>query len=254
PTHRIKQSLFPRKNTIMLSLSKIQKANSMKFHQPYFHISLLLSVSLLLHQTPTTTAYTTITLPPTNAPAAAPVPAPAPATATNPIDFIRSSCNVTLYPDLCYTSLSRYANAVQTDHAHLARVAIGVSLTKASGMATYVSNLTREAEYGSDHRAAASIHDCFSTLEDAVDQIRGSLKQMRQLGSAGSGNETVRFQLSNVQTWMSAALTNEDTCTDGFQDVAEGPIKSNVCNRVAEVKKFTSNALALVNSYAASFN
>jgi len=77
--------------------------------------------------------------------------------------------------------------------------------------------------------------------------MRGSLKQMRQLGSGG---ESLLFQMSNVQTWMSAALTNEETCTDGFEDVADGDVKTDVSARVVKVKEVTSNALALVNSYA----
>ncbi|XP_022776442.1 21 kDa protein-like [Durio zibethinus] len=168
--------------------------------------------------------------------------------ATNATDFIRISCSATMYPDLCYTSLSGYANAVQQDPARLARVAIVISLSKARHLAAYVSNLSREADYGADQRATAALHDCFSNMDDAVDEIRGSLKQMRQLVAPGS--ESFRFQMGNVQTWMSAALTDEDTCTDGFEDVAEGPMKTEVCERALKVKKFTSNALALVNSYA----
>ncbi|KAK9935458.1 hypothetical protein M0R45_022561 [Rubus argutus] len=174
--------------------------------------------------------------------------APAPTTATaNGSDFIRSSCDTTLYPELCYTSLSRYASAVQSSPSQLAKVAIGVSLSKAKRMAVFVSNLSRHADYGSDHRAAAAIHDCFSNLDDAVDQIRDSLKQMRSLGS-GAGS--LRFQMSNVQTWMSAALTDQETCTDGFEDVADGSVKSDVVERAEKVKQVTSNALALVNSVA----
>ncbi|WVZ22151.1 hypothetical protein V8G54_000695 [Vigna mungo] len=165
----------------------------------------------------------------------------APAPDNGDTEFIRSSCNSTLYPDVCFTSLSRYANAVQQNPGQLARVAIGVSLSKAHRIASYISNLTHEADYGTSGTR---------TLGDAVDEIRGSLKQMRQIGAAGEGSESFLFQMSNVQTWMSAALTDEETCTDGFQDVPECPVKADVCNRVTNVKKFTSNALALVNSYA----
>ncbi|KAE9597555.1 hypothetical protein Lal_00029918 [Lupinus albus] len=165
-------------------------------------------------------------------------------------DFIRRSCNTTLYPDVCFTSLSRYANAVQQNPGHLARVAISVTLSKVHRVASYVSNLTREADYSGDSRAASAIHDCFTNLGDAVDEIHGSLKQMRQIGAAGSGAGSFLFQMSNVQTWMSSALTDQETCTDGFEDVEDGTVKTQVCDRVSNVKKFTSNALALVNSYA----
>lgn len=176
-----------------------------------------------------------------------------PGSSTNGTDFIRTSCVTTLYPDVCFTALSRYAAAVQRNPEQLARVAISVSLAKAKHVAAYVSNISRQADYGANPRAAAALHDCFSNFGDAVDEIRGSLRQMRHLnvgGTGAGGGESFRFQMSNVQTWMSAALTDQETCTDGFQDVADGPLKKEVCDRTTEVKKHTSNALALVNSYA----
>lgn len=176
------------------------------------------------------------------------------ATVANPLpptsgdtDFIRTSCRTTLYPQICYTSLSSYSSAVQQDPGRLARVAIGVTLSKATHMAKYVSNISRNADYDGSPRVAAAVHDCFSVFGDAVDEIRGSLRQMRRLGGSG---ESLRFQLSNVQTWMSAALTNEETCTDGFEDVPDGGVKAEVCDRAVKVKEVTSNALALVNSFA----
>lgn len=59
-----------------------------------------------------------------------------------------------------------------------------------------------------------------------------------------------RFQMSNVQTWMSAALTDQETCTDGFEGVPDCPLKSDVNEKSTCVKQVTSNALALVNSFA----
>lgn len=136
---------------------------------------------------------------------------------------------------------------IQEDPALLAQAAIGVSLNRAKRMANYVSNLTQEADTGAtEPRAVSALHDCFSVFGDAVEQIRDSLTQMLKLGGSG---ESLRFQMSNVQTYMSAALTNEDTCTDGFEEVNDGPMKKDVCDRTVKVKQVTSNALALVNSY-----
>ncbi|GJX27489.1 21 kDa protein [Tanacetum coccineum] len=165
---------------------------------------------------------------------------------SNDTDFIRTSCQTTLYPRICFTSLSGYSSAVQQNPARLARVAIGVTLNKANRMAKYVSNISHSTDYANP-RIAAAIHDCHSVFDDAVDSIRGSLQQMRKLGGSG---ESLRFQLSNVQTWMSAALTNEETCTDGFEDIPDNGVKADVCNRAIKVKEVTSNALALVNSFA----
>ncbi|CAN1238762.1 Pectinesterase inhibitor 7 [Linum grandiflorum] len=168
----------------------------------------------------------------------------------NNTDYIRSSCTATLYPDICYTSLSRYASAVQQSPSRLAVVAVGVSLSRATRTARYVADVSSQTDYGSDRRAASAVHDCLSSFGDAVDEIRGSLKQIRELGESGSSE--FRFQMSNVQTWMSAALTDEETCTDGLEEVGEGEVKEAIGKRAEVAKKFTSNALALVNSYAAA--
>ncbi|XP_010553774.1 PREDICTED: 21 kDa protein [Tarenaya hassleriana] len=179
-----------------------------------------------------------------------------PSPTTNDLDFIRTSCNATLYPDVCFTSLSGYAAAVKANPARLARLAIGISLSRAKSTAAYLAKLSHAAEYGSDHRTVAALHDCVSNVGDAIDEMRGSLKQLRDINRPAVGAaarrsaDTFRFQMSNVQTWMSAALTDEDTCTDGFDDAAEGDTKAEVGERIADVKKFTSNALALVNCYA----
>lgn len=168
---------------------------------------------------------------------------PAPAT-TNDLDFIRTSCNATLYPDVCFTSLAGYASSVQYNSARLAKLAIGVSLSRAKYTANYLSKVSRYA-------ASSALRDCVSNMGDAVDQMRGSLQQLREMNHRRPGGPAFRFQMSNVQTWMSAALTDQETCTDGItEEMEDGETKTAVCDRVTDVKRFTSNALALVNTYA----
>ncbi len=61
--------------------------------------------------------------------------------------------------------------------------------------------------------------------------------------------------MNDIQTWVSAALTDEDTCTDGFAENAmNGNVKTTVRARVVNMAHMTSNALALINSYASFHN
>ncbi|KAI3730673.1 hypothetical protein L1987_61845 [Smallanthus sonchifolius] len=161
-------------------------------------------------------------------------------------DYIRTCCETTRYPETCFTTLSNYSGSIQHDPYRLAMVAIHVALQNATHMANYVSNISLQVG-SSNTTESAAINDCSSVFGDAVDQIHKSQIEMRRLGWTG---ESLRFQLSNVQTWMSAALTNEDTCMDGFEGVAADDVKADVCDRVVAVKEVTSNALALVNRYA----
>ncbi|KAJ8632224.1 hypothetical protein MRB53_025560 [Persea americana] len=57
--------------------------------------------------------------------------------------------------------------------------------------------------------------------------------------------------MSNVQTWVSAAITDEYTCLDGLAETAgNGELKAALRSRVVHVARLTSNALALLNRYA----
>ncbi|KAI7754994.1 hypothetical protein M8C21_024476 [Ambrosia artemisiifolia] len=164
---------------------------------------------------------------------------------TDETAYIRTSCSTTRYPETCFSTLSKYSRTIKHDPSRLATLAIHVALTNATRMANYVSKISLY-KYSDNTTESAAIRDCSSVFADAVDEIYKSKKQMKRLGWT---RESVRFQLSNVQTWMSAALTNEETCTDGFDDVEDGDVKDEVCGRVVAVKELTSNALALVNSY-----
>ncbi|MBA0683441.1 hypothetical protein Goari_025101, partial [Gossypium aridum] len=60
-------------------------------------------------------------------------------------------------------------------------------------------------------------------------------------------------QVSAPQTWVSVALTNKDTCMDGFSSRAmNGYVKMMVRKRIVKIAHLTSNALALINNYVSS--
>ncbi|KAK1416041.1 hypothetical protein QVD17_31829 [Tagetes erecta] len=195
---------------------------------------LLLSIVVIPPSTTTSQSF-----PPTTSPAYPPL-------SDDGTDYIRSNCETTRYPETCFTTLSNYSTTINHNPVRLATVAIHVALHTATHLSNYISNISNEFD-STNTRESAAIHDCSSVLKDAVDQIHNSQKQMRTLGWAG---ESLRFELSNVQTWMSAALTNEDTCIDGFEGLVDDDVKVDVCGRVVTVKEVTSNALALVNRYA----
>ncbi|KAF8044273.1 hypothetical protein BT93_A2307 [Corymbia citriodora subsp. variegata] len=53
--------------------------------------------------------------------------------------------------------------------------------------------------------------------------------------------------IGDVQTWVSAALTDEDTCSDGFAGKEmDGKVKTVVRARIVTLSHLTSNALASI--------
>ncbi|KAF5947610.1 hypothetical protein HYC85_013567 [Camellia sinensis] len=165
-------------------------------------------------------------------------------------NFIEVSCKATQYPAVCVQSLSAYASAIQQSPRQLAQTALSLSQARAESMKAFVKKLTKFK--GLKAREYAAIKDCLDQIGDSVDRISQSVQELKAMGK-GKGKDFL-WHMSNVETWVSAALTDENTCLDGFSGRAlEGRIKTSVRARVTNVAQVTSNALALVNQLAAKY-
>ncbi|KAJ6294508.1 hypothetical protein OIU76_022559 [Salix suchowensis] len=128
-------------------------------------------------------------------------------------EFIRTSCSTTTYPKLCYNSLSSHSSTIQTSPKLLVNAALHVTLSSAKSTSTKMSSLSHS--HGLKPRES-----------------------------------NFRLMINDVQTWVSAAMTDESTCTDGFEENGmNGSLKTAVKGRIVHIAQMTSNALALINNY-----
>ncbi|CAN4075981.1 unnamed protein product [Withania somnifera] len=144
---------------------------------------------------------------------------------SNITNFIIISCKTTLYPTIC---------------KQLAHAALLVSLSKAKIASTYISKLTKMR--GLRARESQAAKDCSFTMNDSLGQS-GKL--------ASSRRDEFTWHVSNVQTWISAALTDENTCLDMINNPSmDAKVRDSIRVRVLIASQVTSNALALVYQFA----
>uniref|UniRef100_A0A0D9XIB6 Pectinesterase inhibitor domain-containing protein n=1 Tax=Leersia perrieri TaxID=77586 RepID=A0A0D9XIB6_9ORYZ len=181
-------------------------------------------------------------------------PSPSPATSST---FVRSRCATTRYPDICYDYLLPYASKFKTSHIKLAITACDVAAARLRAFSGRIKDLLQHTGSGAP-RVEAALKDCKSTISAAEDLARESSSELGQLDTAAGGggvsSREARLHVSNVKTWLSAAITNEVTCSDGFEEAGEAaaasPEGKEVVAGVASVMQHTSIALALVNAVA----
>ncbi|KAM7275834.1 hypothetical protein ACFE04_017700 [Oxalis oulophora] len=170
-----------------------------------------------------------------------------------PQDLIHTSCIHASYPTICLRTLSSYSTSVSTPR-DVAQVAVRVSLRRAQKVSDYLATIAPAK--GKRERAALS--DCVEQISETVDELSRTLGELRHL-NGNRGGESFRWQMSNAETWVSAALTNEDSCLDGFEDLEIGgvgssssskKVKSDVKRKIGNVARVTSNALYLINKLA----
>lgn len=146
-----------------------------------------------------------------------------------------------MYPDLCDKTLSSYGSTIQTNPRALANAALSVSLNEGKSISALVLKLSKELELRP--REAGAVKDCVENMRDSVDELQQSLQAMKD-----RKGPVFEFKISNLQTWVSAALTNEDTCMDNFEgNGMNGKFKDTIRECIIRVSQLTSNALALIN-------
>lgn len=159
-------------------------------------------------------------------------------------EFIKTSCRTTTYPQLCTSSLLSYASKIQTSPKILADTALSIALATAHSTSTAITKLSKTQ--GLKPGEAAAIRDCVEVLGDSEDELQMSIQEMEHPEGKSFG-----LQMSDIQTWVSAALTNDDTCMDSFAGNAmNGNVKTIVRGYILHVAQMTSVALALINNYA----
>lgn len=172
--------------------------------------------------------------------------------------FLCSRCATTVYPAVCYDSLLPYAGAFQDSRVRLARAAADVAAARLRDFSASLDELVHgSGDVGAvttPPRVAAAVRDCVGTVSSAAGLARRSSAALDRLdagaAAGGGGSRLARWEVSNAKTWLSAAMANVATCADGFADAdswSAAGIEEAVAGEAANVSKYTSNALALVN-------
>ncbi|XP_055827558.1 pectinesterase inhibitor 4-like [Solanum dulcamara] len=158
------------------------------------------------------------------------------------INFIKTKCRTTTYPSLCLKTLIPYASSVKANSTKLCKEALNVATKGARDSSIIVSNLKKQN--GISRYEAAAIKDCIEDVKDAMYELKRAFEAMGRLG-----DKDKEFQLANAKTYASAAITDADSCTDGFSDYRKvnQKVQDAINRSMAVIIRLGSNALSLIN-------
>ncbi|XP_051121561.1 probable pectinesterase/pectinesterase inhibitor 34 [Andrographis paniculata] len=155
-----------------------------------------------------------------------------------PSQAMSRTCSRTRYPTLCLDSLLEFPGAVTASDKDLVHISVNMTVQKV-GRALYSASEISNLDMDSHVRSAYA--DCLELLEDSVDLLSRSLTTVVPGGSPEGSTE------EDVVTWLSAALTNQETCTEGFDEL-NGDVKSEMSNRLKDLSELVSNSLAIYST------
>ncbi|QCD81254.1 21 kDa protein-like [Vigna unguiculata] len=162
-------------------------------------------------------------------------------------DFIKSSCKETRYQVACVKTLSGYGSKIGKSEQALTSAALSASVSKIVSCVSSLKEMEKAKELKA--RELKAVRDCIENMNYSVDSLNRSVKELDLLGNP-KGKDS-RLHVSNVQSWVSAAITDQDTCIGSITDAS---FKSSIKHKLLDASHVTTNALALVNRLASNYH
>ncbi|KAK1418754.1 hypothetical protein QVD17_27900 [Tagetes erecta] len=165
--------------------------------------------------------------------------------------YIEAQCRTTLYFDLCVKTLLPYANKDELPSPQkLAQISLTTCLAKTRFTKAYVDMVAKSLNKTKNPGEYQALEDCLHQINNGMNQITLSVKELQQMGK--DGEEKFSWHESNVQSWISAALTDTTTCMDGILGDEIGSKKKIMIKaRFLNVKQLASNSIALFTRFTA---
>ncbi|KAL2244288.1 UNVERIFIED_CONTAM: putative pectinesterase/pectinesterase inhibitor 28 [Sesamum indicum] len=154
---------------------------------------------------------------------------------------VQNICAPTDYQDTCEQSLS---NANTTDPKELIKAAFEFT-EKNIGDVIKNSPLFKEAANDDGTKQALAI--CQEVLDTAIDDLKRSFDKVGEF-DALKANE----YLEDLKTWLSAVITNHETCIDAFENTT-GDTGEKMKNVLQTARQMSSNGLAMVSNMSSIF-
>ncbi|GJU53342.1 pectinesterase inhibitor 9-like protein [Tanacetum coccineum] len=167
--------------------------------------------------------------------------------------YLESQCRSAMYPDLCVKTLLPYVDKTGVlSPQRLAQISLATCLSKARVTRTYVDNVVKKLNETGNIVEYQALDECMHHIDNGVDQIMQSFKELQQMGK--DGDEHFVWHESNVQSWVSAALTDITTCVDGIVGDGLGRReKAMIKARFLNVKQLASNSLMMFSRFTTRY-
>ncbi|XP_009783075.1 pectinesterase-like [Nicotiana tabacum] len=155
------------------------------------------------------------------------------------IQIAQSHCEGTLHPELCVSTLSSFPNLHRKSIAEIISSTVKVAVGEVRDSAHNCSDLRRNVPKLEPIEKRA-LQDCVELLGETIAELRTALTDLSPKKSASK-------HYNDIQTLLSAAMTNEDTCLDGLFYCTKNNLTRYVEDNLHTIAHHVSNSLAMLN-------
>ncbi|KAL2470209.1 putative pectinesterase/pectinesterase inhibitor 28 [Abeliophyllum distichum] len=150
---------------------------------------------------------------------------------------VASICSQTDYKRACVDSMSSVANNASATPNDFLQAAINVVIEEVQAAMNRSLTIGKAAN---DSFQKMAVEDCKELLEYAVEELQASYSMV-----GDSNLHTVPDREAELKNWLSAVISYQQTCIDGF---TTPELQNAISNGLLNATQLTDNALAIVTA------
>ncbi|KAG6395642.1 hypothetical protein SASPL_141765 [Salvia splendens] len=160
----------------------------------------------------------------------------------------RSSCSSTLYPELCYSAIAASIDGGKKVESGKDVIFLSLNVTIAAVQRNYaaIGKLIADNKSNFTKREKLALNDCLETLDETLDELETAVKELNEYPF----KKSIEAHADDLKTLLSSAITNQETCLDGFSysETEKHVREVFIGGQVVRVEKLCSNSLAMLTN------
>ncbi|KAK5831159.1 Pectinesterase 3 [Gossypium arboreum] len=160
--------------------------------------------------------------------------------------IVKSACSGTFYPDLCFSAVATVpAGTAKKVRSQKDVIELSLNITTTAVEHNYFKIKKLLARKDLTTREKTALHDCLETIDETLDELHEAVEDLHEYPN----KKSLTQHADDLKTLMSAAMTNQETCLDGFShEGADKKIREVLIDGEKYVEKMCSNALAMIKN------
>ncbi|KAF3647503.1 Pectinesterase 2 [Capsicum annuum] len=158
--------------------------------------------------------------------------------------IVKSACSNTLHPELCYSTIVNVTDFSKKVTSQKDVIELSLNITiKAVRKNFYAVKKLIQTRKGLTPREKVALHDCLETMDETLDELHTAVEDLELYPK----KKSLVAHADDLKTLISSAITNQETCLDGFShDEADKKVRKVLLKGQKHVEKMCSNALAMI--------
>ncbi|KAJ0755706.1 putative pectinesterase [Helianthus annuus] len=164
-------------------------------------------------------------------------------TASTAHAIVKSSCDSTFYPELCYSTITSHPEVTKKVKSQKDVIELAVNITKTAVEKNYFQIKKLSTRKGLTPREIGALHDCLEMVAETLEELTEVEKDLEEYHT----KKSLQQHANDLKTLMSSTITDQETCLDGFSHGgADKKVRKELEKGQVKVEKMCSNALAMI--------